>query len=181
MVLETARLLLRSPQEIEGAQTCAYYRKNRDFLRPFSPKTEDTFYTEACQSALLQEQTQDWEAGRACRFFLCSKAAPDCVIGTVALSNIVRAAFCSCFLGYSMDAAQTRRGYMTEAVEQMVAFAFEKLQLHRIEGNVMPRNRASRAVLEKCGFIQEGISKQYLQINGVWEDHIHYVRLNAKL
>lgn len=54
----------------------------------------------------------------------------------------------------------------------------ERLELHRIEGNVMPVNRASRAVLERCGFVCEGASRKYLKINGVWEDHLHYVLLN---
>ena len=66
---------------------------------------------------------------------------------------------------------------MTQAVQTVTDFGFGELGLHRIEGNVMPRNRASLRVLEKCGFQKEGISPRYLKINGVWEDHIHMVRL----
>ena len=67
---------------------------------------------------------------------------------------------------------------MTEAVTLGRAYAFSELGQHRIEGNVMPRNLPSRRVLEKCGFENEGLSKYYLKINGIWEDHIHMVKLN---
>ena len=64
------------------------------------------------------------------------------------------------------------------ATEILVKYAFEELHLHRIEGNVMPRNLASIRVLEKNHFVNEGISKHYLKINGIWEDHVHMVRIN---
>ena len=64
---------------------------------------------------------------------------------------------------------------MTEAVRETVRIAFEELDLHRIEANIMPRNRASLGVARKAGFYEEGLALKYLQINGVWEDHIHMV------
>lgn len=67
---------------------------------------------------------------------------------------------------------------MTQAVSAITKIAFEELKLHRIEANVMPFNKASLRVLEKCGFENEGLSKKYLKINNVWEDHIHMVKLN---
>ena len=77
-----------------------------------------------------------------------------------------------------LDQALLNRGYMTEAVSLLTDYAFSGLGLHRIEANVMPRNARSLRVLEKCGFHPEGLAQRYLQINGVWEDHIHMVRLN---
>ena len=67
---------------------------------------------------------------------------------------------------------------MTMAVGMVVGYAFAKLELHRVEANVMPRNLASLRVLEKNQFVNEGMSKYYLRINGVWEDHIHMVKIN---
>ena len=67
---------------------------------------------------------------------------------------------------------------MTAAVGMVVRYAFAEAGLHRVEANVMPRNRPSLRVLEKNGFINEGLSRCYLNINGVWEDHIHMVRIN---
>jgi ribosomal-protein-alanine N-acetyltransferase len=63
----------------------------------------------------------------------------------------------------------------------VVEYAFNELKLHRIEANIIPRNAGSIRAVEKAGFTCEGTSKKYLQINGVWEDHAHYVRLNEKV
>ena len=67
---------------------------------------------------------------------------------------------------------------MSAAVEMITKFSFEELGLHRLEANVMPKNKASLRVLEKNQFVNEGISKYYLNINGVWEDHVHMVKIN---
>ena len=80
-------------------------------------------------------------------------------------------------LGYALGVDYWGQGYMTEAVKACAACAFGTLGLHRIEGNIMPRNRRSLRVAEKCGFREEGLARAYLRIHGVWEDHIHMVRL----
>lgn len=88
----------------------------------------------------------------------------------MALSNVSRGAWQSATLGYYIDEAHTGRGFATEAVLLALQFAFE-IGLHRVQAAVLPRNVASRRVLEKAGFHREGHSTRYLQINGVWEDH----------
>ena len=181
MIIETERLRLLSPHEVSAKDVCAYYSVNRDFLKTFSPSREDSFYTEAYHANLLQSQIDDWESGRGYRFYLSVKEDHSPIIGSIALSNIIRGAFQSCHLGYQLDGSHGSQGFMTEAVKCVAAFGFQNLRLHRIEGNVIPRNYASRRVLEKCGFISEGLSKKYLKINGIWEDHIHYVILNEDL
>ena len=70
------------------------------------------------------------------------------------------------------------KGYATEAVGEIVHFAFKILQLHRIESYVMPRNSKSIRVMEKLNFMPEGISKRCLEVNGKWEDHIRFSLLN---
>ena len=102
-------------------------------------------------------------------------------IGFINFSNIVRGAFQSCHLGYATDHAEINRGVMTEALKRAIAFAFDELKLHRVEANIMPKNTRSIRVVEKLGFVNEGLSRKYLKINGVWEDHIHFVRLNDAL
>ncbi|OCN01164.1 hypothetical protein A7X67_07275 [Clostridium sp. W14A] len=107
-----------------------------------------------------------------------AREQPETVLGSAALNGIVRGCFQSCFLGYRLDEKNQCRGYMTEAVEAVTGYAFRELGLHRIEANVMPRNKASLRVLEKAGYREEGVARRYLKINGVREDHIHMVRLN---
>ena len=80
-------------------------------------------------------------------------------------------------LGYWIGAPHVRQGYMSDAIETTVAFAFETLQLHRLEAACLPSNAASQGVLRKLGFRQEGYARRYLRINGEWCDHLLYALL----
>ena len=66
---------------------------------------------------------------------------------------------------------------MQEALTAMVHYAFEVLDLSRIESACLPENTASRALLEKCGYKYEGVAQSYLQINGRWRNHVLYANL----
>jgi ribosomal-protein-alanine N-acetyltransferase len=70
---------------------------------------------------------------------------------------------------------------MAEALRRGIQIIFEDYGLHRIEASIMPRNQRSIKVTEKLGFVNEGLSRRYLKINGVWEDHIHMVLLNEDM
>ncbi|MDE7245690.1 MAG: GNAT family N-acetyltransferase [Oscillospiraceae bacterium] len=140
--------------EALAEQTAAYYCRNRIFLQEFEPVREEEFFSVPCQQKLLREEALEFRE---------------------------KTAFRSAFLGYKLDERFLNRGYMTEAVGMLVRYAFEDLHLHRIEANVMPKNKASLRVLEKNCFINEGYSRHYLKINGVWEDHIHMVKLNEAM
>ncbi|WP_330587983.1 GNAT family N-acetyltransferase [Anaerocolumna sedimenticola] len=102
------------------------------------------------------------------------------MVGTIAFTNIVRGVFLSCFLGYKLDRFEINKGYMTEAVSRGIEIMFQDYRLHRIEANIMPKNVRSLKVVAKLGFYNEGIARNYLKINGKWEDHIHMVLLNEK-
>ncbi len=56
----------------------------------------------------------------------------------------------------------------------VLRFAFEELALHRVEIAIVPRNRASRRVVEKLDLREEGVAVRYLEIDGHWEDHVRY-------
>ncbi len=99
------------------------------------------------------------------------------LVGSVTVTSIIRGFFQNAFLGYKVDARHARRGYMFEAIGEVLSYVFNTLDLHRIEANVMPNNIASRALLEKLGFCDEGLAKSYLKIQGRWEDHTHMVLL----
>lgn len=158
-----------------------YYERNRAFLAAFEPVREERFFTVEGQRELLEQEVQEREARRAYRFYIQPVDQPQTIIGVIGLNNVVWGAFRSSFLGYKLDQNYINRGYMTAAVAMLVEYAFTELGLHRIEANVMPRNSASLRVLQKNGFCNEGLSKYYLQINGVWEDHIHMVKLNEAM
>ena len=94
--------------------------------------------------------------------------------GEMNLSSIHRGAHQSAYVGYWIDHRHAGQGYTPEALVALMKFAFEELDLHRVQISIIPRNSASRRVVEKLGIRAEGIAERYLQINGVWEDHIRY-------
>lgn len=167
------------PAEISLAeQVTDYYRRNRGFLEGYEPRREERFFLLEYQQAVLKKEMDDFQQKNAFHFYIRPADQPNKIIGAIGLSHVIWGAFCSAFLGYKLDESFTSRGYMSMAVDMLVRYAFDELHLHRIEANVMPKNIASLRVLEKNLFIKEGISKYYLNINGIWEDHIHMVRIN---
>lgn len=176
--LENDVIRLVSPDLVSADELADYVSRNRDFLRDYEPEREERYYSEEAQREVLAEDVRSWEGRRGYRLYVRLREEGDLLIGSVALNNVVWGAFCSCFAGIRLDAAYVNRGYATMAMGLLVPFAFETLGLHRIEANVMPRNLRSLRVLEKCGFSCEGLSRRYLKINGVWEDHVHMVLLN---
>lgn len=94
--------------------------------------------------------------------------------GEVNLNTVQRGPFQNAYVGYWIDEEMAGQGYMPEAVVMIIRYAFEQLRLHRIQISIVPRNTASRRVVEKLGLREEGLAERYLEINGVWEDHIRY-------
>lgn len=94
--------------------------------------------------------------------------------GEINLNSIQRGPFQNAYIGYWIDQALAGNSYIPEAVTVVLRFAFEELGLHRVQISIIPRNRSSRRVVEKLGVRDEGVALRYLEINGVWEDHIRY-------
>lgn len=178
--LHTSRLILRPAHPRLAKAAADYYARNREHLTPFEPSFPEGFCTVGYQKALMRQDCRAAKENRGLRYWVFRKEAPDTAIGCVALNNIILGAFRSCFLAYKMDKDLLRQGYASEAVLAVVELAFQGLNLHRIEANILPRNTASLGLARKCGFKEEGLSPKYLRINGVWEDHIHMVRLNEE-
>ena len=102
---------------------------------------------------------------------LIRRSEDDAILGAIEISQIVRGAFQSAYLGYHIDAAWSRHGYMTEALGLALTYGFRTLGLHRLEANIQPSNVASIALVRRLGFAREGHSPQYLKIGGRWRDH----------
>ena len=95
-------------------------------------------------------------------------------VGEINVSAVQRGPFQSAYVGYWVDEARAGQGYMPEALVCVCRAAFEELRLHRVQISIIPRNTASRRVVEKLKIRDEGIAQRYLEINGIWEDHIRY-------
>ena len=181
--IRSKNLLFHLPDENIISQARAYHLRNRSFFKPWNPRVRNGFYGLEFQTHKMLSENELFLDKRLLKFWLF--AAEDKglqeIIGHIAFSNIVWGGFRSCFLGYSIDQQYNGRGYATESVAKGLEVVFDTLRLHRIEANIMPRNLGSIRVAEKLGFECEGASPKYLRINGIWEDHLHYVVRNRAL
>jgi len=109
--------------------------------------------------------------------FLIVRYSDGALVGGLTLANIRRGVAQACSLGYWMGLPFVRQGYMAEAVRAVIPFAFSALRLHRLEAACIPTNAGSIRLLEKNGFVREGYAREYLCINGVWQDHLLFARL----
>jgi [ribosomal protein S5]-alanine N-acetyltransferase len=175
----TERLWLKILVEADADKVLDFVQRNKEFLKEWEPERESDYYTLLTQAQLLAADKKLIESGQMLKVWIFrADDTQDRTIGSLSLSNIVRGAFQSCHLGYRIDEQEQSQGYMTEALKRLITVAFQEMNLHRLEANIMPRNEASLSVVRKLGFKEEGLAKRYLKINGKWEDHIHMVLLN---
>lgn len=177
----TERLTLRSLTPTDAPLLQDFLVRNRQFLQEWEPKRDEAYYYSIDSArSLINSSTVTNNDKTGLSLYLFRKKEEK-IIGHIGLSNIVYGPFLSCFLGYKLDFEETGKGYISEGLQRVIQVAFTDYKLHRIEANVMPRNIRSIKVLEKLGFEQEGMSRRYLKINGLWEDHLHFVLLNYKV
>jgi [ribosomal protein S5]-alanine N-acetyltransferase len=93
------------------------------------------------------------------------------IAGIVNINTIIRGAFQNGSLGYAAFAPAAGQGYMTEGLGLIVRYAFSRLCLHRLEAQIQPANHASRKLVERLGFRNEGYSPDLLFIDGLWRGH----------
>ncbi len=167
------RVYLRELSRSDAEALAEVLERNRAFLKPFEPRRPDRYFTVEGQREQIAASAVEREAGRACAFGIFEQQT-DTLAGRITLSTIVRGAWQNANVGYWVDRARNGRGYATEALQGALSFAFDDLQLHRVEAAVMPRNVASTRVVEKNGFRREGLAPRYLNIDGRWEDHVLY-------
>lgn len=178
-VYQTKRLYLKVLRPYSAKEVLDYYKRNAKFLKDWDPNRDLYFYTMECQRKILRDEYRDYRKGSGIRLWLIKKENNK-VIGNICFNNIVMGNFKSCFLSYKLDKDEINRGYITEAIRKGIDIMFGQYGLHRIEVNIIPRNERSLRVVEKLNFEKEGFSRKYLEINGVWEDHLHFAIYNDK-
>lgn len=150
-------------------------RQNRAFLDPWEPVRDESYFTDAGQQQLARAALDALAAGITNpRVILDDEGR---VVGRINLNNIVRGPFQSASVGYWLAEAAGGRGLATQAVAELVEFAFTEFGLHRLEAGTIPHNLRSQAVLARNGFVRFGYAPRYLQIAGAYTDHILFQRL----
>ncbi|MER3054903.1 GNAT family N-acetyltransferase [Xanthomonas hortorum] len=159
---------------VDPAAMAEYHTRNREHLAGAMPLRPPAFYTTDGWRRLGIAYRTAVPGERELQLVLLREAQ---VIGTVGFTQIQRGAFQGCHLGYGLDAQQQGRGLIQWAATQGIAFAFGPLGLHRVMAQYVPENLRSARVLQRLGFQIEGYARRYLQLNGVWRDHVLTSRL----
>ncbi len=173
ITLRSSRLLLRLPRHGDYLAWYGLRKTSRDFLKPFEPRWTEADLARSVFTTRVKRARQEAEMGSDYSFLIFSTAGDaETLVGGITLSNIRRRAAQFVNLGYWMGREFAGQGVMSEAVGLTLPFVFDSLELHRIHAAFLPGNTASRRVLEKNGFAEEGFATAYLQIDGRWEDHV---------
>ena len=150
---------------------------NRDHLAPWQPTPAPDAATEQGQASGVTSALEAWAAGQMLPHVIVDGAGA--VVGRVTLNSIIRGAFQSASVGYWVDVRRTGEGLATAAVASVVRTAFDELGLHRLQGETLAHNTASRRVLERNGFVEYGVAPDYLRIDGRWQEHVLYQLVHA--
>ncbi|MCZ6886385.1 MAG: GNAT family protein [Alphaproteobacteria bacterium] len=174
--IDGENVFIRPPQDTDWASWAELRNLSRDFLIPWEPTWPADGLTRSAYRRRVRHYADEWQSGIGYAFFVFSRAE-GALRGGITLSNVRRGVSQSGTLGYWIGAPFAGQGIMTEALGRVMDYAFGQLQLHRLEAACLPRNEASKKVLQKNGFREEGFAPKYLKIDGNWEDHLLFAVL----
>ncbi len=169
------RVLLRPLEVSDFAKWREVRRRNTDWLTRWEPSrlpgTPDPVEDQQAYRVRCSARQRDRQLGTGYGFGLFVDGE---FAGEINLNSVQRGPFQSCYIGYWIDQAKAGCGYTPEGVVVLLRYSFEELHLHRVQAAIVPRNSASLRVAEKLKLREEGLAERYLEINGVWEDHIRF-------
>ncbi len=162
---------LRHPSMTHFEEWAALREDSRAFLTPWEPTWPADDLTRTAFRRRMRRYTKDIKDDQAYPFFVF-RNLDNRIVGGCTISNVRRGVTQSCSLGYWIGQSFIRKGLMTAAVRALIPYVFEALDLHRLEAACLPNNEASKQLLKKVGFTEEGHARSYLKINGTWRDHL---------
>lgn len=169
------RIVLRRLQPNDFEHWREVRRRNVDWLTKWEPSrppaAPDVVEDRNTFALRCHAREREWQLGTGYGFGIFVDGG---FTGEINLNSVQRGPFQSAYVGYWVDRARAGKGYIPEAVVVVARYAFEVQRLHRIQISIVPRNTASRRVVEKLKIRSEGVAERYLEINGVWEDHIRF-------
>src|SRR3569832_1264700 len=172
-VLLGLRVMLRPPRSRDYEAWRRLRRDSREFLKPFELRWMEADLNRQAYGTRLGRGRGEARRGTDFSFLIFERVGDrEVLAGGLTISNIRRRAAQYANLGYWMGEAFAGRGLMSDAVAVVLPFYFDTLGLHRLHAAFLPHNIASRRVLEKNGFKEEGYAENYLQIDGKWADHV---------
>jgi ribosomal-protein-alanine N-acetyltransferase len=165
------RVLLRPPRHADWRAWVEVRSASRAFLAPWEPSWPPDALTRKAFRRRVRQQALERRDQTGYGFLIFERTSGG-LLGGITVSDVQRGVAQSCSLGYWIGAGAARRGYMTEALLLVLRFVFAELGLHRATAACLPGNRASQGLLRKVGFREEGYAREYLRIDGRWQDHV---------
>lgn len=163
-------IIVRTAEATDASMICAYFIENRRHLQQWEPKREPEFFSQAGWAQRLIKLSELHKMGLGFYLLVLDRESGN-MLGTISFSNLARFPFHACNVGYSLAKTAQGRGVMTRALTLATQYMFNIQNMHRIMASYMPHNQRSEAVLKRLGFEEEGFAKDYLLINGQWQDH----------
>ncbi len=180
--LQGTKVILRMGDPVDWHHWRLLRDMSRAFLTPWEPSWPSNALSYGYYCGLLRRYAREWRNGDGYNLhvFLNNEGKEGPLVGGISLNSIERGIAQMGTLGYWMGAPYAGHGYMREASALVCDFAFDTLLLHRVQASCLPRNEPSINLLRRLGFEEEGYAKDYLQINGAWEDHILWAKLRKE-
>ena len=163
---------LRAVRMRDGAQWSRIRLAEREHLEPWEPSTDGDWmirHTVAAWPALCSGLRSEARKGRMLPYVIELDGR---FCGQLTIGNVTRGALRSAWIGYWVASSATGGGVATAALALGLDHCFGSVMLHRVEATVRPENAASRAVLAKVGFREEGLLRRYLEVDRAWRDHL---------
>ena len=174
--LHTERLLLRLPKPRDFESWYQLKFASQNFLKPWEPIWEKDHLSRSVFHRRVKWAKNSVASNSAYPFLIFSNSGEN-LLGGITLDFIRGRPSKSAIVGFWIGKTFARNGYMKEALDALVHFAFHEIDLSRIEASCLPTNKASRGLLEKSGFKYEGVAQSYLEIAGKWQNHVIYANL----
>jgi len=173
------RVMLRPPERGDFEEWAALRGESRRFLTPWEPSWSPDSLSRSAFRRRLQRYAVDWRTDQGYSFFVY-RVEDGALVGGIGLSNVRRGVAETGSLGYWIGERYARHHYMSAGLRLILGFSFDRLKLHRVEAACLPHNAPSRGLLLKTGFREEGYAREYLCIDGRWQDHVLFAMLREE-
>lgn len=178
MQLETERLVLRVLSSNHADEVLHFYEKNKNIFEKWEPSRVPTFYTNAFHCANLSLEFNQILQRKYLRYWIFEKSNPSTIIGSVCFHNLIGGPFQSCSISYKTDCNHLQKGYAFEASKAALDVIFKDYALHRVEAYISPDNTISQKLINKLGFVYEGVAYSSVKLLNQWQDHLRYSLTN---
>ena len=169
---------LRVPSWSEFEEWVKLRRNNRGHLQPWEPTWQDKHLTRQSYKTRISQFKSMITSDNGYPFHVF-RADDNRLVGACNITFVRRGSLQCAHIGYWIGQEYGRNGFARASLKAALRFAFDDLGLHRLSAAVQASNQASIQLLETTGFVREGLARNYLKIDGRWQDHLIYAKLST--